>query len=111
HLPAASNDSLEPARSALRAFAFGKFLSPLPKRLKSHPMGEEQSPVGAAYSLTIAQPFKAGIHRAQSSKSRQGRKVLAHGHHIFCRPSRDSQIYRTIYPAINGWAIFGRCRS
>jgi hypothetical protein len=28
-------DSLAPARSALRAFAFGEFLSPLPKLLKS----------------------------------------------------------------------------
>jgi hypothetical protein len=63
----------------------GIFVEPQPKKLNpspafgilSHPLGEEPSPVGAASSLTIAQPFKAGIHRAQTSKSRQGRQTIS----------------------------------
>jgi len=36
-------DSLAPARSALRAFAAGKFLEPLPKRFESPPGKGQQS--------------------------------------------------------------------
>jgi hypothetical protein len=35
-------DSFAPARSALRAFGFAEFLSPIPNRLKS-PQGEGES--------------------------------------------------------------------
>ena len=31
--------------------------------------------------------------------------VLADGHHVLCRPSRDFFIWLTFDPAINGWAI------
>jgi len=43
--------------------------------------------------------------------SRTNIKVPSGTKDPFCRPSRDSHICRTIYPAINGWAIVGRCRS
>ena len=45
-----------------------------------HPLpsaGRGTKPRRAAYSLTIAQPFKAGIHCAQTSKSRQGRQTIS----------------------------------
>ena len=31
--------------------------------------------------------------------------TIVHGHHVFCRPSRDFFICSTRYPAMNGWAI------
>jgi hypothetical protein len=40
---------------------------------------------------TLLQPG-AVILRPQSSKVPPGTKVLADGHHIFCRPSRDFSI-------------------
>jgi hypothetical protein len=46
--------------------------------------------------LTIAQPFKAGIRRPETSQVPSGTKgacarpAFADGHHVFCRPSRDS---------------------
>jgi hypothetical protein len=48
----------------------------------------------------------AGFMVRNRLKSRQGRKVLADGHHVVCRPCRDSENWVAIFPAINGWAIF-----
>ena len=61
-------------------------------------------------SLKIAQPFMTGFTVWECSKSRQGRKVLADGQHVVCRPWRDLVIWVALFPAINGWAIFSETR-
>src|SRR5665213_148938 len=55
--------------------------------------------------LTIAQPFMAGFTIEKHQKSREGRKVLADGHHVLCRPSRDFYLGLTPTSALKGWAI------
>ena len=47
----------------------------------------------------------AGFTIEKHQKSRQGRKVLADGHHVLCRPSRDFHLGLTPTPALKGWAI------
>jgi hypothetical protein len=56
--------------------------------------------------LKIAQRFNAGKNAIQLEKSRQGRKIFADGHPLFCRPLRDSNLSQIHHPAMNGWAIF-----
>ncbi len=53
-------------------------------------------------SPKIAQPFKAGNSATRTSKSRQGRQAFSFV------PDGTGLIGWTLYPAINGWAIFKR---
>jgi hypothetical protein len=54
-------------------------LGGIPNKVQVGDMGVDGR-IGAAYSLTIAQPFKAGICRPQTSKVPSGTKEP------FCRP-------------------------
>jgi hypothetical protein len=65
-------------------------------------------PPHPAGALKIAQHFSAGNRAHPFLKSRQGRKNLADGHLVFCRPWRDWFSFYAPNPAMNGWAIFKR---
>lgn len=48
----------------------------------------------------------AGLVMHKHFKSRQGRKVLAHGHHFFCRPSRDLFYFADVFPSVETLGYF-----